>query len=402
MHHYKSDFPIFKKTSYGNPLVYLDSSNTTQKPHCVIDAVSQFYREENANIHRGVYELSERATASFESVRQKTQVMINAKSAHEIIFTSGTTAAINLVSQSYGNLLSAGDEVIISAMEHHSNIVPWQLLRDQKGIQLKIIPISDAGEMDLTEYEKCFSPRTKFVSIIHASNVLGTINPIHKMISLAHAHGVPVLVDGAQAFPHLPIDVQALDCDFYVFSAHKAYGPTGVGVLYGKTELLEKMPPYQGGGAMIEQVTFDKTTYAPLPAKFEAGTSNIANVVGFGAALDYLKTVGMETIHQYEAELLQYATKQLINISGVKLLGNASLKVGVISFVIDGIHPHDVGTILDRQGIAVRVGHHCAMPLMQRFNIPATIRVSFGIYNNKEDIESLMTGINATLALMKY
>jgi len=402
MYNYKDDFPIFKKTSHGKPLVYLDSSNTTQKPHCVIDAVSQFYREENANIHRGVYQLSERATVSFESVRLKLQAMINAKYAHEIIFTSGTTAAINLIAQSYGKRLSAGDEIIISAMEHHSNIVPWQLLRDQIGVQLKIIPISETGEIDLAEYEKLFSPRTKLVSITHASNVLGTINPIQTMISFAHAHYVPVLVDGAQAFPHMPIDVQALDCDFYIFSAHKAYGPTGVGILYGKTEWLEKMPPYQGGGAMIEQVTFDKTTYAPLPAKFEAGTANIANVVGFGAALDYLKTIGMEAIHQHETELLHYATKQLSEITDVKLIGTADSKVGVISFIINKIHPHDVGTILDRHGIAVRVGHHCAMPLMQRFNVPATIRVSFGIYNNKEDIHFLINGINATIKLMQH
>ena len=400
MYNYKSDFPIFKETSHGNPLVYLDSSNTTQKPYGVIDAVSQFYREENANIHRGVYELSERATVSFEAVRQKIQTFINAKYPHEIIFTSGTTAAINLIAQSYGKLLSAGDEIIISEMEHHSNIVPWQLLRDQIGIHLKIIPHSDAGEIDLIKYKKYFSSRTKLVSITHASNVLGTINPIRDMISIAHANNVPVLIDGAQAFSHLPVDVQALDCDFYVFSAHKAYGPTGVGILYGKTELLEKMPPYQGGGSMIEQVTFDKTTYAPLPAKFEAGTANIANVIGFGAALDYLKKVGMENIHLHETTLLNDATQQLSNIAGIKILGTASAKVGVISFVIDGIHPHDVGTILDRQGIAVRVGHHCAMPLMQRFNVPATIRVSFGIYNNRDDVEALITGIHKTLAFM--
>jgi len=400
MHNYKGDFPIFKKTSHGKPLVYLDSSNTTQKPQCVIDTVSQFYREENANIHRGIYELSERATISFETVRQKTQALLNAKYPHEIIFTSGTTAAINLVAQSYGELLSAGDEIIISTMEHHSNIVPWQLLRDQKGIQLRIIPISDNGEMDLIEYEKCFSPRTKLVSIAHASNVLGTINPIREMISIAHANKALVLIDGAQACSHLSVNVQALDCDFYVFSAHKAYGPTGVGILYGKTEWLEKMPPYQGGGAMIEQVTFDKTTYAPLPAKFEAGTSNIANVVGFGAALDYLQTIGMETIHQHETVLLHDATKQLLTIPGLKIIGTASSKIGVISFVIEGIHPHDAGTILDRQGIAVRVGHHCAMPLMQRFNVPATMRVSFGIYNTMSDIDSLITGIHATLNFM--
>jgi cysteine desulfurase/selenocysteine lyase len=399
MHNYKNDFPIFKKTSYGKPLVYLDSSNTSQKPSCVIEAISAFYENDNANIHRGIYELSERATTLFETVRKKIQTFINAEHSHEIIFTSGTTAAINLVAQSYGRLLSPNDEIILSVMEHHSNIVPWQLLRDQIGIQLKIIPISDTGEIDLVEYEKCFSSRTQLVSVIHASNVLGTINPIEQIISIAHAHHVPVLVDGAQAFPHLSVDVRALDCDFYVFSAHKAYGPTGVGILYGKTKLLDKMPPHQGGGAMIEQVTFDKTTYASLPAKFEAGTSNIANVIGFGAALDYLEKIGMDTIQQHEAILLAYATQQL-SAADVKIIGTASSKVGVLTFVLNDIHPHDIATILDREGIAIRAGHHCAMPLMQRFNVPATVRASFGIYNTKEDVDALIAGIDTAKKLL--
>jgi cysteine desulfurase/selenocysteine lyase len=390
MPNYKKDFPIFNE----NSLVYLDSSNTAQKPYSVIDAIHQFYEKDNANIHRGIYELSERATIAFEEVRKKTQSFIHAKHAHEIIFTSGTTAAINLVAHSYGQFFSAGDEVILSVMEHHSNIVPWQFLRDQRGIQLKIIPISDEGEIDLIEYEKLFSTRTKFVSIIHASNVLGTINPVEKMIAIAHAHHVPVLVDGAQAFPHIPVDVQTLNCDFYVFSAHKAYGPTGVGILYGKTELLEKMPPYQGGGAMIEQVNFDKTTYASLPAKFEAGTPNIANVIGFGAALNYLNHIGMDNIQYHETELLNYAVEALSNVSGIRIIGTAFPKVSVLTFVLKDIHPHDIGTILAEQNIAIRAGHHCAMPLMQRFNVPATVRASFGIYNTKEDVDALIIGLD--------
>jgi cysteine desulfurase/selenocysteine lyase len=399
MKQYKSDFPILAKTMHGKPLVYLDSGNSTQKPQCVMDTITQFYQNDYANIHRGVYHLSERATHVFEGVRKKIKEHINAKHPYEIIFTSGTTAGINLVAQSLGRSFVAGDEVILSVMEHHSNIVPWQMLQDQIGIQLKIIPISDKGELDLVEYEKLFSPRTKMVSIIHVSNVLGTINPIEKMIAMAHARNVPVLVDGAQAFPHMPLDMQSLDCDFYVFSSHKAYGPTGVGILYGKTEWLEKMPPYQGGGDMIEQVTFEKTTYAPLPAKFEAGTPNIADVIGFGAAVNYLQTIGMQNISEHEQILLEDATQKLSTLPRIRILGTASHKVAVLTFVLDGIHAHDVGTILDREGIAVRVGHHCAMPLMQRYNIPATVRASFGLYNTKEDVDMLVNGIQKVMTL---
>lgn len=399
MKNYKNDFPILTQKIHGKPLVYLDSANSSQKPNCVIEAISTYYRNDNANIHRGVYELSQRATRAFEDVRMKVKSFINAKHSHEIIFTSGTTEGVNLVAQSYGRSFSAGDEVILSVMEHHSNIVPWQMLQDQIGIKLRIIPISDQGEMDLAAYEKLFSPRTKMVAIIHASNVLGTINPVEKMIAMAHEHQVPVLIDGAQAFPHMPVDVQALDCDFYVFSSHKAYGPTGVGILYGKTSLLEKMPPYQGGGDMIEQVTFEKTTYAKLPAKFEAGTPNIADVIGFGVALDYLTSIGMNTIMQHEKELLDYATQRLSAIPGIKIIGTAPSKVGVITFVLEGIHPHDIGTILDREGVAVRAGHHCAMPLMQRFNVPATVRASFGIYNTKEDVDALVESIHVVTTL---
>jgi cysteine desulfurase/selenocysteine lyase len=399
MKHYKQDFPILAQTIHGKPLVYLDSANSSQKPHCVLQAITDFYQQDYANIHRGVYQLSQRATKAFETVREKIKTFIHAKQAHEIIFTSGTTASINLIAQSYGRSFAAGDEVILSAMEHHSNIVPWQILQEQTGIILKIIPISDAGEIDLDEYKKLFSSRTKMLSIIHASNVLGTINPIKDMIAIAHAHGVPVLVDGAQAAGHFPIDVQALDCDFYVFSAHKAYGPTGVGVLYGKTELLEKMPPYQGGGDMIEQVSFDKTTYAKLPAKFEAGTPNIADVVGFGAALDYLREVGLPAVWQHEQVLLRYATEKLSAIPGLTILGTAKEKAAVITFVLAGVHPHDIGTVLDQEGIAVRAGHHCAMPLMQRYKVPATVRASFGLYNTKEDVDALLLGIQAVTTL---
>lgn len=399
MKQYKSDFPIFNNTVRGKPLVYLDSSNSTQKPQCVMDTIVQFYQNEYANIHRGVYYLSEHATTLFEDVRKKIQHHINAKYTHEIIFTSGTTEGINLVAHSLGRSFMAGDEVILSVMEHHSNIVPWQLLQD-KGIRLKIIPISNHGELDLVAYENLFSSRTKMVAVIHASNVLGTINPIEKITAIAHARGVPVLVDGAQAFPHMTIDVQALDCDFYTFSSHKAYGPTGVGVLYGKTAWLEKMPPYQGGGDMIEQVTFEKTTYAPLPAKFEAGTPNIADVIGFGTAVDYLKKVGMQAIQQHENALLDYAVHVLSAIKDMTIIGTAHHKVAVLTFTLNGIHAHDVGTVLDRQGIAVRVGHHCAMPLMQRFNVPATIRASFGIYNTKEDVDALANGIKDAIALL--
>lgn len=395
MLNYKDDFPILKQTNRGKPLIYLDSSATNQKPHHVISAIQQYYQCDNANIHRGVYELSERATRAYEKTRVNIKSFINAKEAHEIIFVRGATEGINLVAQSYGrHHFRVGDEILVSTMEHHSNIVPWQMLSEQCGVQLKIIPVLDSGELDLDSYEKLFSKKTKLVAITHASNALGTINPIKKMVQIAHAHHVLVLVDGAQAFPHMPVDVQDLDCDFYVFSAHKAYGPTGLGVLYGKAALLESMPPYQGGGDMIERVSFTKTTYNKLPTKFEAGTPNISAVIGFNAALNYLQEIGMQHIMQHEENLLHYATQKLLDFPELKIIGTAKEKVGVISFLLGDIHPHDVGTILDHEGIAVRAGHHCAMPLMERFQVPATVRVSFGLYNSKEDIDALIAGLD--------
>lgn len=400
MNNYKADFPILAQHVHGKPLVYLDSSVSSQKPNCVIDAIAHYYRNDHSNVHRGVYQLSERATVAFEKTRKKIKEILNAKETREIIFTSGTTASINLVAQSYGRAhFKAGDEVIISGMEHHSNIVPWQILRKELGIQLKVIPVTEEGELDFAAYLKLFSQQTKMVAVVHASNVLGTILPLEKIIKAAHEREVPVLVDGAQAFPHMPVDVQQLDCDFYAFSAHKAYGPTGVGVLYGKAALLENMPPYQTGGAMIETVSFEKTTYAPIPAKFEAGTPNIADVVGFYAALEYLDKIGLQNIVTHEQELLKYATEKLSSIPGLRIIGTAKNKVGVISFVLNGVHPHDIGTILDREGIAVRAGHHCAMPLMDRFKIPACVRASFGLYNSKEDIDALISGMDVVKRL---
>lgn len=394
MQSYKKDFPIFAQTIHGKPLIYLDTSSTSQKPECVIAAMADYYRHDHANVHRGIYELSERATRLYEKTRKKVQWFVNAAHAHEIIFTRGTTESINLVAQSYGRAhFKANDEIIISAMEHHSNIVPWQMLQDQLGIKLKIIPVLDTGELDLNAYEKLVSSRTKMVAITQASNVLGTLNPLATIIAIAHAAKVPVLVDGAQALPHMPVDVQALDCDFYAFSAHKAYGPTGVGVLYGKTALLESMPPYQGGGSMIERVSFEKTTYSQLPYKFEAGTPPIAGVVAFYPALHYLENIGMKAIMQHEQALLAYATPKLAAIPGLRLLGTAKDKLGVLSFVLEGIHPHDIGTILDHEGIAIRAGHHCAMPLMERYQVPACVRASFGLYNSREDVDALLAGM---------
>ena len=396
----RSDFPLLKQTNRGKPLVYLDSSATNQKPQEVIDAVNHYYCNDNANIHRGIYELSERTTINFENVRSNVQQFINAAHTHEIIFVRGTTEAINLVAQTYGrSQLKAQDEIIISTMEHHSNIVPWQMLAKEVGAVLRIIPISDAGEIDLAAYEKLFTERTKIVAVTHASNALGTVNPIKAITRIAHSHNVPVLVDGAQAFPHLPVDVQDLDCDFYAFSSHKAYGPTGIGILYGKEKYLDMMPPYQGGGDMIERVSFTETTYNKLPFKFEAGTPNIAGVIGFNAALNYLKKIGMQQIADHEQQLLAYATKKLSTLPGLKIVGTAKQKVGVISFVLDNIHPHDIGTVLDDHGIAIRAGHHCAMPVMERFNIPATVRASFGLYNNEADVDALVHGIQAAQRL---
>ncbi len=400
MKNISADFPVLQQTMRGKPLVYLDNSATSQKPQVVLDVLTRYYARDNANIHRGVYELSERATREYEAVRTSIKTFINAPHEHEIIFVPGTTAGINLVAQSFGRTqLKVLDEIIISGMEHHSNIVPWQMLAEQVGANLRVIPVTDSGEIDLAAYEKLFTERTKIVAIAHASNVLGTINPIKQMVQIAHAHHVPVLVDGAQAFPHLAVDVQDLDCDFYVFSSHKAYGPTGVGVVYGKTQWLDAMPPYQGGGDMIETVSFTKTTYNKLPFKFEAGTPNIAGVIGFGAALNYLRELGMATVRSHEQALLAYAMDKLATIPGLRVIGTAKDKVGVISFVMDGVHPHDIGTILDDQGIAIRAGHHCAMPLMERFNVPATARMSLGIYNTEADVDALVLGLQTVQRL---
>jgi len=391
---YKHDFPILNQSIHGKPLVYLDSAATSQKPQCVMDALMHYYQHDHANIHRGVYELSVRATKAFEDARHMVQKFIHAEHLHEIIFVRGTTEAINLVAQSYGrSRFKPGDEIIISEMEHHSNIVPWQLLAEQTGAVLKVIPVSDVGELDLEKYETLFTPRTQLVAVVHISNVLGTINPIKEMTQIAHAHHVPILVDGAQALPHIPVDVRELDCDFYAFSSHKAYGPTGVGVLYGKTALLDSMPPYHGGGDMIETVQLHQSTFKKLPYKFEAGTPNIADIIAFATALRYLNRIGMEKIKKHEHDLVTYATEKLAAIPDLRMIGTAKNKTGVFSFVLNNVHPHDIGTVLDHEGIAVRAGHHCAMPLMERYAIPACIRASFGIYNSREDVDALAAGL---------
>ena len=390
----KKDFPILQSKNRNKPLVYLDSASTAQKPHAVINALSHFYAHDYANIHRGIYELSERASVLYENVRVNVKRFINAKSEKEIVFLRGATEAINLIAQCYGRpQWQAGDEVIVSEMEHHSNIVPWLLLKEQIGIVLKVIPVSASGELDLDTYQTLFSARTKLVAVTHASNVLGTINPVNEMTAIAHAHSVPILIDGAQAVPHVAVDVAEIDCDFYVFSSHKMYGPSGIGVLYAKTKQLENMPPYQGGGGMIETVSFNEVTFATIPQRFEAGTPDIAGVIAFGAALDYLTRIGMLSIYQHETSILNDAQAKLAMIPGLRMIGMAKNKVGVISFVLDHIHPHDVGTVLDHEGIAIRAGHHCAMPLMERFGLPATVRVSLGIYNNEKDIDALVEAI---------
>jgi len=391
----KDDFPLLQQTVHEKPLVYLDSGATSQKPQQVIDAVNQYYTLDNANVHRGIYDLSQRATAAFEAARQGVRNFIHAKHNHEIIFTRGTTEAINLVAHSFGDMfVNAGDEIIISAMEHHSNIVPWQMLCERKGAHLKIIQVTDEGCLDMTHFQSLINSRTKLVSVIHASNVLGTINPVEEIVAAAKAHDIPVLLDGAQAVSHLPVDVCALDCDFYVFSAHKLYGPTGTGVLYGKEKWLNAMPPYQGGGDMIRRVTFEKTEYNVPPYKFEAGTPNMAGVIGLGAAIDYVNRLGLDNIAQHESALLSYATSELEKISGLRIIGTATEKVGVISFTMDCAHPHDIATILDSEGIAIRAGHHCAMPLIERFGVPATARISLAVYNQKQDIDRLVIALN--------
>jgi cysteine desulfurase/selenocysteine lyase len=390
----RADFPILHRMVHDKPLVYLDNAATSQKPQSVIDAVSRYYEVENANIHRGVHYLSGRATEDYEAARKIVQLFVNAPKPHEIIFVRGTTEAINLVAQTYGRAhVGSGDEVLITAMEHHSNIVPWQMLCEEKGARLRVAPINDDGELLLDEYAKLLSLRTKLVAVTHVSNALGTVNPVREMVELAHRQNIPVLLDGAQAVPHTCVDVQALDCDFYAFSAHKLYGPTGIGVLYGKSALLEAMPPYQGGGDMISSVTFEKTTYNKLPYKFEAGTPDVSGVIGLGAAIRYVNGLGIEKIAVHEHELLEYATKAVSAIPGIRLIGTAKEKAGVLSFIFDGVHPHDVGTILDQEGIAIRTGHHCAQPVMQRFNIPATARASFAFYNTMREVDALVKGI---------
>jgi cysteine desulfurase/selenocysteine lyase len=398
----REDFPILRLPMRGKPLVYLDNAATSQKPQTVIDTLTRYYTEENANVHRGVYLLSERATRAYENARLTVQRFINAASPREIIFTRGTTESINLVASSYGRKhLKPGDEVVISWMEHHSNIVPWQMLCEETGAILRVIPINDAGELLLEEYEKLLNPRTRLVSIVQVSNALGTINPVREIIALAHRWNVPVLVDGAQAVPHLKVDVQALDCDFYAFSGHKMYGPTGIGVLYGKAELLEAMPPYQGGGDMISSVTFEKTLYNTLPYKFEAGTPYVAGPIGLAAAIDYLEALGLDNVAAHEHDLLGYATEAVAAIPGVQLIGTAREKASVLSFVLEGVHPHDLGTILDQEGIAMRTGHHCAQPVMQRFGVPATTRASFGLYNTREEVDALVAGIHQVIEVFR-
>jgi cysteine desulfurase / selenocysteine lyase len=390
----RHDFPILQQRLHGNPLVYLDNAATSQKPLAVIEAISRYYLKDNSNVHRGVHALSQQATDAFENARSSVRRFLNAGEDREIIFTRGATEAINLVASSFGKTaLSPGDEILISAMEHHSNIVPWQLLCQDKGAHLRVIPMTDEGELLIEEYEKLLNSRTRLVSVTHLSNALGTINPVQTITRMAHAKGVPVLLDGAQAISHLPVDVQALDCDFYVFSAHKVYGPTGVGVLYGKAERLEAMPPYQGGGDMIRSVSFTETTFNSIPYKFEAGTPDISGVIGLAAALDYVTLIGLDKIGRYEHDLLTYATQAVSSLPNLKVIGRAKEKASVLSFVLEGVHPHDIGTILDQQGIAIRAGHHCAQPVMDRLGIPATARASFALYNTREEVDALVNGL---------
>lgn len=389
----REDFPILSRTVYDRPLVYLDNAATTQKPRCVVDAMVEEYYSVNANVHRGVHFLSQQATDLHEQARERVRRFIGARSANEIVFTRGTTESLNLVASSFGRLLREGDEVIVSVMEHHSDIVPWQLLGEERGVRLRIIPMNDEGELLFDAYEGLFNEHTRLVCVAHVSNVLGTVNPVRRMADVAHAHGVPILVDGAQSVPHRPVDVQELDCDFLTFSAHKVYGPTGVGVLYGREEWLERMPPYQGGGEMIATVSFEKTTYAELPYKFEAGTPDYVGTHALARALDYVEDLGLENIAAHEADLLRYATERLTAIPGMRIFGTAPDKEAVISFLVGDIHHLDMGTLLDRLGIAVRTGHHCAQPLMTRFGIEGTVRASFALYNTREEVDALADGI---------
>jgi len=396
----RADFPVLHQTVNGKPLIYLDNSASSQVPQVVIDRGSIYLEQEHSNIHRGVHYLSQKATTAYEGAREKAKRFINARDVRECIFVRGATEGINLVMHGYGRkFIGEGDEIIISAMEHHANIVPWQMLCEEKGARLRVIPMNDAGELLLDEYDGLLNERTRLVAVMHVSNALGTINPVKEMIAQAHKYGVPVLIDGAQAAPHMPVDVQELDCDFYVFSGHKMYAPTGSGVVYGKLEILETMNPFQGGGDMIKTVTFEKTTYADPPNRFEAGTPAIASQIGLGAAIDYLNSIGRDLAAAYEAELLRYATERVSGIEGVRIIGTAKNKASVLSFVIDDIHPHDIGTILDQEGIAVRAGHHCAQPVMQRFNVPATARASFSFYNTKEEVDVLARTIERVIEI---
>ncbi len=397
-HHH---FPLLRQLVNGKPLVYFDNAATSQKPQVVIDAMVRYYESVNSNIHRGVHYLSERATQAYEEVRVKTRDYVHAVDQREIIFVRGATEAINLVAHSFGRrYVRAGDEILISTMEHHSNIVPWQILCEELGTKLTVIPMNDRGELILEEFERLLTGKTRILAVTHVSNALGTINPVKELIARAHAQGIPVLVDGAQAVPHMRVDVQDLDCDFYAFSAHKMFGPTGVGVLYGKSKWLEEMPPYQGGGDMIKSVTFEKTLYNDIPYKFEAGTPNIGGGIGLGAAIDYLHEIDLDAIQQFEHELLVYATEKLLTIPGVKIIGTAQKKAGVLSFTLEGIHPHDIGTILDVEGIAIRTGHHCAQPVMKFFGVPATARVSFAFYNTKEEVDAFIKAMYKVIEVL--
>ena len=398
----RRDFPILATEVYGKPLVYLDNAASAQKPLAVIDAERDVYEKCYANIHRGVHWLSVHATDAYDAAREKTRRFLNAREAHEILFLRGTTEAVNLVAQTYGRThVGAGDEILITGLEHHSNIVPWQMLCEEKGARLSVVPLDETGDIDLDVLERMLTPRTKLVSVAHLSNALGTILPVKRIAALAHARGIPVLVDGAQAIPRMPVDVRDLDCDFYAFSSHKIYGPTGVGVLYGKTALLEAMPPWQGGGDMIRSVTFEKTTFNALPYKFEAGTPNIAGGIAFGAALDYVSAVGLDRIAAHEHDLLAYATEKVSAIDGLRIVGTAREKAGVLSFVLDGVHPHDIGTVLDREGIAIRTGHHCAQPVMDRYGLPATARASFGMYNTRGEVDALVGAIHKVIGMFR-
>jgi cysteine desulfurase/selenocysteine lyase len=398
----RKDFPILRRSMRGMPLVFLDSAASAQKPRAVLDAISNLYSNHYANIHRGLYELSETATRLHEEAREKIRALLHAEHSREIVFTRNATEAINLVAQSFArHRVGAGDEILITCMEHHANIVPWQMICEEKGARLRVAPISDAGELLLGELEALIGPRTRLLALTHVSNVLGTINPVRRIIEMARGRGVPVLVDGAQAVPHLAVDVQELDCDFYVFSGHKLYGPTGIGALYGRADLLDAMPPYQGGGEMISSVSFDKTTYNEIPYKFEAGTPDIAGAIGLAAAIDYVEAIGLDRIEAHEQALLAYGTELLSEIPEVRLVGTAREKTGVLSFVVEGIHPHDVGTILDQEGIAIRAGHHCAQPLMDRLGLPATARASLGVYNRESDLDRLADGVRKAIEVFR-